>query len=91
MTASTAFLQVDGARKSFGQALVLGGVDLAMPRGEFVSLLGPSGCGKTTLLRIVAGLLAADGGTVRLDDRDITTVPPHKRNIGVVFLSLIHI
>jgi len=87
MTASTAFLQVDGARKSFGQALVLGGVDLAMPRGEFVSLLGPSGCGKTTLLRIVAGLLAADGGTVRLDDRDITTVPPHKRNIGVVFQS----
>ena len=87
MTASAAFLQVDGARKSFGQALVLGGVDLAMPRGEFVSLLGPSGCGKTTLLRIVAGLLAADGGTVRLDDRDITTVPPHKRNIGVVFQS----
>jgi len=87
MTASAAFLQIDGARKSFGQALVLGGVDLAMPRGEFVSLLGPSGCGKTTLLRIVAGLLAADGGTVRLDDRDITAVPPHKRDVGVVFQS----
>jgi putative spermidine/putrescine transport system ATP-binding protein len=87
MTARANFLRVNAARKSFGQVLVLGGVDLAMPRGELVSLLGPSGCGKTTLLRIIAGLLAADGGTVRLDDRDITTVPPHKRDVGVVFQS----
>jgi putative spermidine/putrescine transport system ATP-binding protein len=80
-----AFLNVSGAEKSFGAAMVLGGVDLAVAQGEFVSLLGPSGCGKTTLLRIVAGLLAVDRGTVKLDGRDITGLPPHRRDVGVVF------
>src|SRR6201994_3842156 len=65
--------------------MVLGGVDLAVAQGEFVSLLGPSGCGKTTLLRIVAGLLRPDAGTVRLDGEDITARPPHRRDVGVVF------
>jgi len=79
------FLEIIAAEKSFGSARVLGGVDLAVARGEFVSLLGPSGCGKTTLLRVVAGLLAPDAGTVRLDGEDITTKPPHHRDVGVVF------
>jgi putative spermidine/putrescine transport system ATP-binding protein len=79
------FLDVAAAQKSFGAATVLGGVDLAVAQGEFVSLLGPSGCGKTTLLRIVAGLLALDRGTVRLDGQDITGLPPHRRDVGVVF------
>lgn len=79
------FLQISGAGKSFGATLVLDGVDLSTARGEFVSLLGPSGCGKTTLLRIVAGLLKADSGKVRLDGVDITTVAPHRRDVGVVF------
>jgi putative spermidine/putrescine transport system ATP-binding protein len=79
------FLDIVGAEKSFGAAMVLGGVDLAVGRGEFVSLLGPSGCGKTTLLRIVAGLLAPDRGTVRLDGEDVTRRPPHRRDVGVVF------
>ena len=56
-----------------------------MAKGEFVSLLGPSGCGKTTLLRIVAGLLTADRGSVVLDGKPITGLPPHKRDVGVVF------
>jgi putative spermidine/putrescine transport system ATP-binding protein len=79
------FLDVAGAQKAFGAATVLGGVDLAVAQGEFVSLLGPSGCGKTTLLRIVAGLLAPDNGTVRLDGQNITALPPHQRDVGVVF------
>jgi putative spermidine/putrescine transport system ATP-binding protein len=64
---------------------LLGGVNLGVAQGEFVSLLGPSGCGKTTLLRIVAGLLGVDRGTVKLDGQDITALPPHKRDVGVVF------
>ncbi len=79
------FLDVSGATKSFGAATVLDGVDLGVGQGEFVSLLGPSGCGKTTLLRIVAGLLGVDRGTVKLDGQDITSLPPHKRDVGVVF------
>jgi putative spermidine/putrescine transport system ATP-binding protein len=79
------FLDVSGAQKAFGTATVLDGVDLRVAQGEFVSLLGPSGCGKTTLLRIVAGLLAVDRGTVQLDGEDITAKPPHRRDVGVVF------
>lgn len=79
------FLEVRNARKNFGPTTVLDGVTLGVTRGEFVSLLGPSGCGKTTLLRIIAGLTGADVGDVRLDEQDITTLPPHKRDVGVVF------
>jgi putative spermidine/putrescine transport system ATP-binding protein len=79
------FLEVRNARKNFGPTTVLDGVALDVARGEFVSLLGPSGCGKTTLLRIIAGLTGADIGEVRLDGKDISALPPHKRDVGVVF------
>ena len=87
MNAEPYLLDVRGATKAFAGNTVLAGVDLGVRKGEFVSLLGPSGCGKTTLLRIVAGLLAADRGNVLLDGADITGMPTHKRGVGVVFQS----
>lgn len=81
------FLDVRQATKSFGATRVLDGVDIAVMRGEFVSLLGPSGCGKTTLLRLVSGLAAADSGQFLLDGQEIANLPPHKRDVGVVFQS----
>ncbi|GGJ17818.1 ABC transporter ATP-binding protein [Neoroseomonas lacus] len=80
-----AHLDIAGVGKRFRQTVVLEDLSLAMRKGEFVSLLGPSGCGKTTLLRILAGLLSPDGGRLHLAGRDIGRLPPHRRNIGVVF------
>ena len=56
-------------------------------RGELVSLLGPSGCGKSTTLRVVAGFIDPQGGSFLLDGEDMTKVPVHKRNFGLVFQS----
>jgi len=82
---SAGHLTVDRASKRFGSATVLSELSLSVARGEFVSLLGPSGCGKTTLLRIIAGLLAPDTGSIAIAGRELTRVAAHKRNIGVVF------
>jgi spermidine/putrescine ABC transporter ATP-binding subunit len=60
-------------------------LDLAVEAGEFLTLLGPSGSGKTTALQIIAGLQKPSSGHVRLGDKDVTALPPHKRDIGVVF------
>lgn len=79
------YLDVVAVQKSFKSATVMDGMNFRMTRGELVSLLGPSGCGKTTLLRIIAGLMAADDGAVILKGTNITALPPHKRNISVVF------
>ncbi|MBN8903459.1 MAG: ABC transporter ATP-binding protein, partial [Rhodospirillales bacterium] len=80
-----AYLQIDRVAKRFGRATVLDALSLDVAEGEFISLLGPSGCGKTTLLRILAGLLTADAGRVTLAGRELGRLPPHKRNVGVVF------
>ncbi len=72
-------------RKSFDGTRVLNGISLSVREGEFVTLLGPSGCGKTTTLRIVAGLIAPDSGEVRLEGRDISNLPPEKRDVNTVF------
>ena len=71
--------------KNFGEGDVLRGIDLDVRRGEFLTLLGPSGCGKTTTLRIIAGLTAPDTGSVILEGRDVTALPPEKRNVNTVF------
>lgn len=76
-----------GITKSFGANAILKGVDLEVPEGSFAVLVGPSGCGKSTLLRLVAGLEEADGGTIRLNDRDVTQLPPRDRDIAMVFQS----
>ena len=66
---------------------VLKGLNLEVEEGELVSLLGPSGCGKTTTLRVVAGFIEPQGGIFSLDGADLTKVPVHKRNFGIVFQS----
>jgi putative spermidine/putrescine transport system ATP-binding protein len=62
-------------------------LSLELPRGALLALLGPSGCGKTTTLRMIAGLEVPDGGRVLVAGRDVTALPPHRRNMGVVFQS----
>lgn len=79
-------LQLTDIYKSFGpDTTVLHGIDLCVDAGEIVCLLGPSGCGKTTLLRIVAGLEAPERGQVLFDGRDLTHVPVHQRQFGLMF------
>ncbi|MBE9607306.1 ABC transporter ATP-binding protein [Acetobacteraceae bacterium H6797] len=78
-------LDIKGVSRRFKLTTVLDDLSLSMGKGEFLSLLGPSGCGKTTLLRILAGLLAPDRGSVTLAGRDMGRLPPHKRDVGVVF------
>src|SRR3979490_708639 len=82
-----AHLTVRNVSKRFGTTTVLDRADLTIRAGELGTLLGPSGCGKTTLLRAIAGLAQPDQGQVELAGRDITRVPPHRRNVGVVFQS----
>lgn len=74
--------------KSYGKQRVLIDLDIEIKREEFFTILGPSGCGKTTLLQIIAGLTAPDSGRIYFNDIDVTSVPPHKREIGMVFQDL---
>jgi iron(III) transport system ATP-binding protein len=71
----------------FGDVIALDHVDLEVRAGELLLLLGPSGCGKSTLLRTIAGFVVPDQGTVRFADEDVTRLPPHRRNTGMVFQS----
>jgi ABC-type Fe3+/spermidine/putrescine transport system ATPase subunit len=80
-----AVLVLDRVVKTYGAALGVGPIDLQVEKGEFLSLLGPSGCGKTTTLHLIAGLLAPTEGRLLLAGRDITNVPPPRRDMGLVF------
>jgi putative spermidine/putrescine transport system ATP-binding protein len=80
-----AALAFDGVCKMFGAVTALRPIDLSVEPGEFFALLGPSGSGKSTLLGTVAGFVAPTSGRVLIDGADITGMPPHRRNIGMVF------
>lgn len=79
-----AVVNIRNVSASYGEQPVLNSVSLTMESGEFVAVLGPSGCGKTTLLRVVAGF-AEYSGSVEIDGKNYDAIPPHKRNIGIVF------
>ena len=81
----TVSLTLDNVTAHYGSTQVLKDLSLAIQAGELVSLLGSSGCGKTTTLRLVAGFLEPTSGKIRLGDRDLTRLPAHQRDIGLVF------
>lgn len=85
---SASIAELHGISHTFGQTTVLHDVSLNIGAGEFFTLLGPSGCGKTTLLRILAGLQEVQDGQVLINGADMRDVPPHRRDIGVVFQNL---
>jgi sulfate transport system ATP-binding protein len=78
-------ITVQDAYKRYGDFVALDHVDFVVPKGSLTALLGPSGSGKSTLLRAIAGLDHPDSGTVTIDGRDVTGVPPQRRGIGFVF------
>ena len=78
-------ITIENATKLFGQSRAVDNVSLDIEKGELFFLLGPSGCGKTTLLRIIAGIYTPDSGRILFGDKDVSTVPPHQRNTGMVF------
>jgi putative spermidine/putrescine transport system ATP-binding protein len=78
-------LVLDRITRRFGEHTAVDDLSFSVERGEFVSILGPSGCGKTTTLRMIAGFEPPDAGRILIDGRDVTTIPPQKRDIGLVF------
>lgn len=79
------YIQFDKVVKNYGSIKVIDGLDLAISRGEFVSLLGPSGSGKTTMLMMLAGFEDTSGGKITVDGHRVDNLPAHDRNMGVVF------
>ncbi|MFT5193010.1 MAG: ABC-type Fe3+/spermidine/putrescine transport system ATPase subunit [Cellvibrionaceae bacterium] len=80
-------LNIANVEKRFGSTVAVDRVSLELEQGEIVCLLGPSGCGKTTLLRLVAGLETADGGSIVLNGRNLVDVPTYQRGTGMMFQS----
>jgi sulfate transport system ATP-binding protein len=78
-------ITVQGVSRRFGDFTALDDVSLGIPSGSLTALLGPSGSGKSTLLRVIAGLERPDAGTVVIDGRDATALPPQRRGVGFVF------
>ncbi len=78
-------VRMENVGKRYGATWAVKDVSLSIRPGEFYTLLGPSGCGKTTLLRMLAGFATPDEGRIFVDDEPIDSVPPWKRNLGMVF------
>ncbi len=81
------FLVLSGIDKRFGSVVAVDNLELEVDQGKLVAIIGPSGCGKTTTLRIIAGLERADAGRVYLRGKDVTSLPPEARTVGLVFQS----
>lgn len=81
----TSLIDLEHISKSFDGEIVLDDLNLSIKENSFVTLLGPSGCGKTTTLRIIGGFEQADSGRVIFDGKDISNIPPNKRNLNTVF------
>src|SRR5690606_9300345 len=85
-TADDDLVRFSSVSKTYdGRTLVVSDLDLSVRAGEFLTLLGPSGSGKTTILMMLAGFEVPTRGTISIAGQDITSVPPHKRGIGMVF------
>jgi iron(III) transport system ATP-binding protein len=80
-------LTIENLTKRFGETTALSSINLRIGAGEIFFLLGPSGCGKTTLLRSIAGFYIPDEGRILFGEDDVTRVPPHRRNTGMMFQS----
>jgi spermidine/putrescine transport system ATP-binding protein len=80
-------IRLEALEKRFGETVAVDAVSLSIERGGFFALLGPSGCGKTTTLRLIGGFEAPDAGRVILGGRDVTELPPYRRDVNTVFQS----
>ena len=78
-------VQLENVSKLYGSAAAVDAINLSAKQGEILALLGPSGCGKTTTLRMIAGLVNPSSGTLRINGADVTHVPVHQRNLGMLF------
>jgi len=78
-------VEIRNIRKNYGGFIALDDVSLDIAPGEFLTLLGPSGSGKTTLLNVLAGFVRPDSGSITIDGTEFLTLPPHRRNLGMVF------
>src|SRR6476661_2124996 len=82
-----AYISLEGLTKRYGDHVAVEALELAVDKGEFISLLGPSGCGKTTTLQMIAGFVEPTAGRVMLDGAELNKVKPNRRGLGIVFQS----